>query len=191
VIIDAADEQFKKTGFATANINAIAQAAGVSTKTLYRLFPNKGDLFAEVVERQIATFLIDIDEHSLEGLDLREGLERLLLAFGRLTLSHDTIAIIRLVMSESARFPELATVFYNRAIVRTAKAMERWLAVQRDKKAIMLDDVSMATGMLRGMMTMEPQRAVMLRQRGEISDDEIVARARACCKLFLDGCAVK
>lgn len=191
IIIDAANEHFKKDGFAAANITAIAQTAGVSTKTLYRLFPAKGDLFSEVVERQIARFLVGIDEHSLEDLTPREGLERLLIAYGRLTLSQDTIAIIRLVMSESARFPELATVFYHRAIVRTARAMEQWLSTQQNKNAIALDDVAMATGMLRGMMTMEPQRAVMLGQRGEISDDEIIARARACCKLFLDGCAMR
>jgi len=189
VIIDAANEQFKKAGFASANINLIAQMAGVSTKTLYRLFPTKGDLFSEVVERRIGSFLTGVDEHGLEGLELREGLERLLIAYGRLTLSLDTIAITRLVMSESGRFPELATVFFQKAILRTARAMEQWLSVQRDKKTIALDDVTMATGMLRGMMTMEPQRAVMLGQLGEISDDEIVARARTCCKIFLDGCA--
>jgi len=190
VIIDAANEQFKKTGFASANINSIAQAAGVSTKTLYRLFPAKDDLFSAVVERKIELFLTGIDERSLEGLSLREGLERLLIAYGRLTLSLDTIAIVRLVISESGRFPELAAVFYKKAVVRTSLAMERWLSAQRDKQAIALDDVSMATGMLRGMMTMEPQRAAMLGQRGEISNEEIVMRARTCCRIFLDGCAI-
>lgn len=189
VLIDAANEQFKKAGYASTNINSIAQMAGVSTKTLYRLFPTKGDLFSEVVERRIGSFLIGVDEHSLEGLELRDGLERLLIAYGRLTLSLDTIAITRLVISESERFPELATVFFQKAITRTSRAMERWLSAQRDKKAIALDDVAIATGMLRGMMTMEPQRAVMLGQLGEISDDEIVSRARRCCELFLNGCA--
>ncbi len=189
VLIDAANEQFKKAGYASTNINSIAQMAGVSTKTLYRLFPTKGDLFSEVVERRIGSFLIGVDEHCLEGLELRDGLERLLIAYGRLTLSLDTIAITRLVISESERFPELATVFFQKAITRTSRAMERWLSAQRDKKAIALDDVAIATGMLRGMMTMEPQRAVMLGQLGEISDDEIVSRARRCCELFLNGCA--
>jgi AcrR family transcriptional regulator len=191
VIIDAANEQFKHAGFASANMTAIARAAGVSTKTLYRLFPAKDDLFSELVERKIGIFLIGIDDHSLEGLAPREGLERLLIAYGRLTLSLDTIAITRLVISESGRFPELAAVFFQKAIVRTSKAMEKWLTAQCDHKSIALDDIPMATGMLRGMMTMEPQRAVMLGRRGEVSDDEIVARARACSKLFLDGCATK
>ena len=191
IILDAANETFKEAGFALANIAAIARAAGVSTKTLYRLFPAKDDLFSEMVERKIELFLTGIDERSLEGVGLREGLERLLIAYGRLTLSLDTIAIVRLVISESARFPELAAVFFQKAIVRTSRAMETWLSAQCARQTIALDDVSLATGMLRGMMTMEPQRAVMLGQRDTISDDEIVARARACCRLFLDGCAVR
>lgn len=189
VIIEAANEQFVKTGFASANITVIAQNAGVSTKTLYRLFPAKADLFAEVIENKIGTFLIGLDEKSLAGLELRPGLERLLVFYGRLTLSLDTIAITKLVIGESDRFPEIAAVFYQQAIVRTSKVMERWLAAQRDRKTIDLEDVAAATGMLRGMMTMEPQRAVMLGQMNGMSDEEIVSRARTVCKLFLDGCA--
>jgi len=39
-------------------------------------------------------------------------------------------------------------------------------------------------------MTMELQRAVMLRQRAAPDAEEIVERARFCAKLFLSGCKV-
>ena len=42
--------------------------------------------------------------------------------------------------------------------------------------------------MLRGMMIMEPQRAVMLGRGSLPTDAEIAARARACVRLFLRGC---
>jgi hypothetical protein len=48
----------------------------------------------------------------------------------------------------------------------------------------------MAAGMLRGMMSMDPQRAVMLGQRVIPDQDEIAARAKQCAHLFLNGCAV-
>jgi hypothetical protein len=66
--------------------------------------------------------------------------------------------------------------------------MEDWLTRQVELKAVRLDDVPLATGMLRGMMAMEPQRAVMLGQVSDISDEEIIARARTCAHLFVDGC---
>jgi hypothetical protein len=43
--------------------------------------------------------------------------------------------------------------------------------------------------MLRGMMIMEPQRAVMLGQRSAPDHDERVVRAKQCAQLFLKGCA--
>jgi hypothetical protein len=42
--------------------------------------------------------------------------------------------------------------------------------------------------MLRGMMIMEPQRAVMLSQRPAPDAEEIAARASMCARLFLNGC---
>lgn len=191
VIIDAANDQFKKAGYASASISTIAQTAGVSTKTLYRLFPAKADLFSDVISAKIGRFFLGLDSDSLADLPLHEGIERLLVAYGRLTLSSETIIITRLVLSESDRFPEIASVFYEQAIKRTSKAMEDWLAKQVSSKKLALSNVAAATGMLRGMMAMEPQRAVMLGQISEISDEEILVRARLCAHIFVDGCATR
>ncbi|EJL54905.1 transcriptional regulator [Rhizobium sp. CF122] len=188
VIIDAANDQFKKAGYASASISAIAQTAGVSTKTLYRLFPAKADLFSDVISAKISRYFLGLNAESLSGNSLVEGLERLLIAYGRLTLSSETIVITRLVLSESDRFPELAAVFYEQAIRRTSKTMEEWLTRQVELKRVVIEDVPTATGMLRGMMAMEPQRAIMLGQIPDISDDDIVARARVCARIFVEGC---
>jgi AcrR family transcriptional regulator len=188
IIIQAANDQFKKAGYALASISTIAQTAGISTKTLYRLFPAKADLFSELISAKIGQYFLGLDENSLRDMGVREGLERLLLAYGRLTLSTDTIAITRLVLSESDRFPEIARVFYEQAITRTSVAMEKWLSLQSERGLITLQDPAMATGMLRGMMVMEPQRAVMLGQLSGVSDERIVERSRICASLFLNGC---
>lgn len=78
----------------------------------------------------------------------------------------------RLVLGESERFPEIATAFYVRAIQKTSKTMQDWLQTRIASREI-------ATGMLREMTVMEPQRAVMLGQVEDIADGEIVARAPA------------
>jgi len=44
--------------------------------------------------------------------------------------------------------------------------------------------------MLRGMMTMEPQRAAMLGEGPAPNAEKIAARAKTCARLFLDGCLV-
>lgn len=187
LILEAANQQFMKAGYASANISIIAQTAGVSTKTLYRLFPAKADLFSDVISKTISDYMLASDFEHLAHLPLRESLEKLLIAYGRLTLSNETIIITRLVLSESERFPEIAAAFFAQAIQKTSKAMEDWLRTRIASQEIEVQDVHAAIGMLRGMMVMEPQRAVMLGQAEEIADDEIVARARTCAQLFLEG----
>lgn len=187
VIIEAANKQFHEKGYAAACISDIAQEAGVSTKTLYRLFPTKGDLFSDLISARTGRFLLA--QEASTTADLRQGLERMLMAYGMLALADDTVTIMRLVIGESDRFPELATSFYEQAIVRTNTLMENWLRQQVDRGTIALEDPHAACGMLRGMMIMEPQRAAMLGQQPVPGIEEIAMRARMCTDLFLNGVA--
>ena len=50
-IVAAALEQVARGGYASAGIQAVAAEAGVAVGTVYRHFPSKGDLFAEVFRR--------------------------------------------------------------------------------------------------------------------------------------------
>jgi hypothetical protein len=125
----------------------------------------------------------------MEALPTSEALERILVAYGTLTLSDETIAMNRLIIRECDQFPEIAAAFYEAAIQRTTDAMAGWLRRQCERGLIKLDDPQVVAGMLRGMMIMEPQRAVMLGQRIPPDHDEIVARAKQCARLFLKGCA--
>jgi AcrR family transcriptional regulator len=169
-------------------MNAVAQRAGVSTKTLYRLIPTKADLFGAYVARRIDGFMLAIDDESLAGLAMPDALERVLIAFGTLTLDQETTALMKLVIGECDRFPELSAAFYEVAINRTKAAMVAWLQRQADAGLLRLDDPFEACGMLRGMMIMEPQRAVMLGMREAPGPEEIAARAKAAARLFLNGC---
>src|SRR5262245_30567491 len=77
---------------------------------------------------------------------------------------------------------------FTRTRSRTGKGIADWLARQRDRGLLEVDDALVAAGMLRGMMVMEPQRATMLGQRKAPSVKEIAARAKTCARLFLKGC---
>ncbi|WP_077964667.1 TetR/AcrR family transcriptional regulator [Ensifer adhaerens] len=187
VIVLAAERQFCDLGYETANINVIAQNAGVSTKTLYRLFPTKADLFECVISFRISEFVIEVDEEHLDAMGLKAGLVRLLAAYGHLVLSVDTIAIIRLVLAEAERFPEIAATFWEKAIERTNATLEQWLKRQSEAGRLVIACPYQAAGMLRGMMAMEPQRAVMLGRVSAIEEAAIVSRAEICAEIFLSG----
>jgi AcrR family transcriptional regulator len=188
LLIEAARQEFLTKGYAGTCMNDVAQRAGVSTKTVYRLVPNKADLLGRVIADTIGTFMIDFDAEALDAVPIAEGLERMLTAYGTLTLSDETIAMNRLVIRESDKFPEIAAAFYEAAILRTTEAMAAWLRRQCERGRITLEDPNEAAGMLRGMMIMEPQRAVMLGQRTAPDHREIAARAKRCAHLLLRGC---
>jgi AcrR family transcriptional regulator len=191
IVIDAARQEFQANGYAATCMNDVAQRAGVSTKTLYRLIPTKADLLKSVVSNRIEGFMLEIDADALDDLPLGEALERMLCAYGVLTLSADTIAMNRLVLGEGDRFPEISAAFYVAAVQRTSEAMVGWFRHRIERGLIELEDVPAAVGMLRGMMVMEPQRAVMLGRRDVPDQAEIAARARQCARIFLHGCSVR
>ncbi|WP_298428398.1 TetR/AcrR family transcriptional regulator [Rhodoblastus sp.] len=189
LIVDAAGDEFRANGYAGASMCAVAQRAGVSTKTLYRLAPGKSELFRSIVDKRIGEFMVEIDEKALESQGLEAALESLLFAIGRLTLDPKTIALFRLVISESERFPEIGRTFYEAAIRLVNERLERWLAAQRRKGLIDIDDPHLGAEFLRGAMILDPQRGVMLGQLAPPTEAEIAARAKACAKLFLRGWA--
>ena len=188
LIAEAARREFLAHGYAGACMDDVAKGAGVSKKTLYRLIAAKADLFKTSVTDRIARFMLAVDDEMLGTLDVATALERILTEFGKLTLSEETIAIQKLVIAESDRFPELAASFYAEAILATTAVMEAFLVRQCSLGSLELDDPHIATGMLRGMMIMEPQRAVTIGKAAVPSAAEVEERAKACARLFLRGC---
>jgi hypothetical protein len=95
-----------------------------------------------------------------------------------------------------APFPEVAATFCEVAIQTTAHMMTDWLCRQGEHGKIEhgkieLEDTQTAVEMLRGMMVMDTQRAVMLGQRAVPDQAEITLRERHCARLFLNGCVVR
>lgn len=59
LILDAAQEEFARHGFAAASYNRIIQHAGVSKGAMYYYFEDKADLFGAVVTRSLSG-LVDV-----------------------------------------------------------------------------------------------------------------------------------
>jgi AcrR family transcriptional regulator len=83
-IMRVAASEFARLGFDQANINVIAEQAGIGKGTIYLYFENKRDLFLEML-RFIAQAQLTVIRASLapEGT-LRQRLERLFRAFAHL-----------------------------------------------------------------------------------------------------------
>ena len=189
VILDAARQEFASSGYAGTSMESVARRAGVSTKTLYRLLPNKAALFEAIVTDGIDRFVSRIRLRACDGSDVEGALRDALIAVGELILDGSVIGLLRMVIGESDKFPEMSDTFYNKAIKRTESTLANWLKAQDDRGLISIDNASEAAGMLLGMLAFQPQRAVMFGHAPAPNRKELERRAQAVAKLFLQGCA--
>jgi TetR/AcrR family transcriptional repressor of mexJK operon len=188
LILDAATELFLTHGFGATSIEAVAQRVGISKRTFYHRFSDKPVLFAAVVHRIIKRLRPPAGIPLIEGAGIQEVLERLATLILRAALSPEATALHRLIVAESARFPELVEVFAREgateeAITLIANALEREATAERIK----LDDtVFLAQQFLQMVVTLPRRRALGL--GAPMSKRELTEWPRKVVALFLNGC---
>src|SRR5260370_37409441 len=69
IIYEAARHEFAASGYAATSMEAVARRAGVSTKTLYRLVPNKASLFEGMVSDRLDRFLANVNLRAVDHAD--------------------------------------------------------------------------------------------------------------------------
>jgi TetR/AcrR family transcriptional regulator, mexJK operon transcriptional repressor len=106
-ILEVATDLFLAQGYGLTTIEAVARGAGVSKRTFYHRFKDKAALFAAVVHHIVETIRPPPEVPLLEGTTLDEILQRLARLILDAALSPPAIALNRLIIAESARFPEV------------------------------------------------------------------------------------
>src|ERR1700704_5541612 len=69
IIFEAARHEFAGNGYAASSMETVARRAGVSTKTLYRLVPNKAALFEGMVSDRLDRFFSAFNLHGAAEAD--------------------------------------------------------------------------------------------------------------------------
>jgi AcrR family transcriptional regulator len=188
IIYEAARHAFADGGYAATSMEAVARRAGVSTRTLYRLIPNKASLFDGMVTDRLERTLASVDLNAIDHAEIEEALYAALMACAELTLDEEVIALQRMVLQEAGKFSDIAGMFYKNGIQRITAALADWLRVQQKRGLIDLDDIDEAAGMLLGMVASAPRRAAMFGGEPLPPRSQIEARVRRCAALFLRGC---
>jgi AcrR family transcriptional regulator len=111
-ILQEATVAFLRDGYAATSIEAIAKARSVAKRTIYARWPGKPALFRAVLERLMAEwFALSGDwapDASLEP-SLQEAAHRIM----AVALTPEAVALYRLLVAESARFPELPRMMHE------------------------------------------------------------------------------
>ena len=186
-ILDAAFEEFSEKGFKGATIKSIARAAGLQSPALiYWYFPDKEALFREVLGSRIPVLRAVRDPGSL--LD-RPPEEVLPMIAGRYLSTFDNSAaqrMVRLMVGEAMRRPEIADIFGNAVIKRVFGFLKSYMARQIELGRLRPHDVRSSARAFMGMLIPQAGGKLffpVIREDG-LTDEEHIETAT---RIFLEG----
>jgi TetR/AcrR family transcriptional repressor of mexJK operon len=144
LVLDAAASLFMAHGYGAVSMDAVARAAGVSKATLYAYFSSKDQLFATIIGEACQQKFALGELLPADATDIRMAL----VAFGsrllRFFLEERALAIHRVVIAESTRFPELGRAFYDNGPAALLGIFGTWLAEQAVAGRVAVADPIMA-----------------------------------------------
>ncbi|MBD2299550.1 TetR/AcrR family transcriptional regulator [Nostoc sp. FACHB-190] len=120
-ILQGAIRVFLREGYAKTSMDRVSTEAGVSKQTIYSHFQDKEGLFTALMERLTLRCFQSIFAHT----ELQGEPASLLRQVGETYLTKvadnpDYVALLRLVITESQNFPELAKL-YNQTVVQRGR----------------------------------------------------------------------
>lgn len=187
-ILDIATALFLAEGYGATSIEAVAQQARVAKRTFYARFGDKAGLFAAVVHRIVERLHPPANVQLLQGESCEAKLRHLARLALAAALTPQALALSRLLLAESSRFPELTGVVAREAA--SAVASREIAALLESEKAagrLFLAKPGFAAGHFIQMVIGEPQR----RAHGlgsTMSSAELDLWITDTVELFLYGC---
>jgi TetR/AcrR family transcriptional repressor of mexJK operon len=180
---EAAHRLFIQQGYQPTSIEAILAEAGVSSKeTFYRHYANKEALFVDVLNNLTMEQPGFVEK--LAALPAPRDLPSLQQALT--LLSHEIVAmmsqpgylpLVRMVLTESSRFPQLSLLFFSTVTQRGIDLLMAFLQSAREYRAIADLDLEAVTRTLLGGLIGTVLMSVVI--EGELNQPAILARVDA------------
>jgi len=143
-MLEIARAAFLREGYAAASMSEIAAKVGGSKATLYSYFPSKKDLFTAVIEDEVRRMFVPLFDMDESQGSMRAILEGFAQRFLKLLLTDDTIAFYRLIVAESARFPEVGQAAYHLGVQHGTDKLAGIFAAAMERGELQRADASVA-----------------------------------------------
>lgn len=180
---------FARNGYTRSSIVMIAKEAGVSTRTIYNQYENKGGIFEAVIEystRHMADQHIGIVREYINGKDISKSL----MNFARRWVQPDPQfddhrALVRQVQAERDHIPQMALdTWVTLGPIRVRAVLEDELRRLFNAQDVPLADPSTAAAHLMLLIEGEPISRGFYRAE-PLSPDYVVLQAQAGVEIFL------
>jgi TetR/AcrR family transcriptional repressor of mexJK operon len=201
-ILKVATRAFLTHGYAATSIETIAASTGVAKRTLYARWRDKPALFRAVLERLMARWLAMPEAPAPEHpASVPPALDRLPTAADRLeaalqqaatrvlavALQPDALALHRLMIAESGRFPELAEMVRQSGAAAGMARISGLLAAEMLAGRLAQLDPAIAAEQFLYLVLTGPQRRA-LGLAPPLDAAGVAAWARQAVAMFLHGC---
>jgi len=127
-ITEAAFEVFAEKGYAAARVEEVAKRAGVSKGLTYLYFKTKEELFKAVVKsvvvRRVDALVEAVDTTELSSEEFIRGP---LLEFMKHVPGSPIAIVIKLLIAEGARHPDLVDYYFDNVVAKGLTAISRFV----------------------------------------------------------------
>lgn len=153
---EAAVAIFLSCGYDGTTMEAVADAAGITKRTLYARYPDKHALFLSVIPWALSR----LENRSAGDELVSDDLSSSLAAIGRAAVDRvvdpETVALRRMARYESSRFPEFAMSADSMMYSALMRAVVAVLRRHRDSDGLVIDDIELAAEQFLAMVAMMP-----------------------------------
>lgn len=185
-LLDTALDHFLDKGFEMATIEAIAQAVGMTKRTVYARYPDKVALFRAAVDLAIERY--STPQEWIEATKC-DDIEQTLRNVGRLRISHvmspNGLKLQRIIATESYRFPDIFNTAYEHGALPTVKFLARYLQRETEAGRLSIADPMRTATTFMSMVVSGPARIIV--SGNYLSETEIDERVSFAVRMFLDG----
>jgi AcrR family transcriptional regulator len=183
-MLAAATELFLRDGYDQTSIDAILVRSGGSKATLYAYFPTKEDLFRAVIDG----VLVNPPQSVLDATrDPRSMLTEFAVDRLHVIFSTRHREILRLIIAERERFPDLARMYYERGPQRGHRGLADYIAELQRNGALAVDDAEEAAEFFIGMLMHKWYKELLLLGLPTPTDEQLWQRAEHVVGRFLDA----
>ena len=117
-------DEFIARGFAATRLDDIARRAGVAKGTIYLHFKDKESMFEELIRTAIVPMVTRLwGTPPQPGASVRDMVENFVRTFIQEVTTTQRGDIVRLIVAEGPRFPEVADFYYREVVSRGLAGM--------------------------------------------------------------------
>lgn len=181
----AGTEVFLRLGYGAATMDLVAAEAGVSKQTVYNHFHSKEGLFKAIIEELTTALMAPLVLRDTAGSTPDRVLRSLGRDFLGMMLRPSSLALYRLIVAESARFPELGEAIYEVGTGCLLSMLADYLAWEARNGRLSVADPALAAEQFVGLLSGRLQLRALLGVGATLGEAELQRRADHAVSCFL------